>query len=212
MSAGAAAIIILGAGGHAKVLLDALAGFEVLGLADNDPAKVGTLVAGLPVLGNDDVVMAHASDRVVLVNGVGSVGNNAIRRTLFVRYKDAGYVFLQVRHGSAIVAADVVLAEGVQIMAGAVLQTGCSIGVNSIVNTGAIIDHDCRIGAHVHIAPGAVLSGDVDVGDNVHIGVGATVIQGVRIGAGSLVGAGAVVLRDLPAGAKVAGVPAKEIR
>ncbi|WP_034381993.1 acetyltransferase [Herbaspirillum sp. CF444] len=205
-------IIILGAGGHARVLLSALAGMPVLGLTDADPLKTGVLIAGIPVLGTDDVLKEHAVDSILLVNGIGSVGSSAGRRALFDRCKSAGYTFAQVCHPSAVVVAGVVLGEGAQIMAGVVLQTGCSIGENSIVNTGAIIDHDCRIGRHVHVAPGAVLSGGVEVGDNVHIGTGATLIQGVRIGEGSLVGAGAVVVRDVPPGTKVVGVPAKEIR
>ncbi|WP_050479716.1 acetyltransferase [Herbaspirillum rhizosphaerae] len=205
-------IIILGAGGHARVLLKALAGATVLGLTDPDPAKAGGAIAGIPILGTDDALKAYAVDKVVLVNGIGSVGSNERRRDLFARYKQIGYAFLNVCHPSAVVADDVLLGEGVQIMAGAILQTGCSVGENSIVNTGAVVDHDCGIGRHVHIAPGAVLSGGVEVGDNAHVGAGATVIQGVRIGANSLVGAGAVVVRDVPPGVRVAGVPAKEIR
>lgn len=205
-------VVVLGAGGHARVLLGALADVTILGLTDGDPAKAGAMVSGIPILGADDALKAFSVNQILLVNGVGSTGNNEKRRTLFVRFKEAGYTFLNVRHASATVAADAVLEEGVQIMAGVVLQTGCSIGENSILNTGAVVDHDCRIGRHVHIAPGAVLCGGVAVGDNAHVGAGATVIQGVRIGNDCLVGAGAVVVRDVPPGMKVAGVPAKEIR
>ncbi len=91
-----------------------------------------------------------------------------------------------------------------------VIQNGCVIGDNAIINTGSIVDHDCMVGEHVHIAPGAVLSGGVTVGPMTNVGTGATVIQGIRIGEGAVIGAGSVVVDDVPAYAQVAGVPAKE--
>jgi len=94
-------------------------------------------------------------------------------------------------------------------MAGAVVQAGCVIGSNTIINTRASVDHDSKIGAHVHVAPGVVLSGGVTIYDEAHLGTGAVVIQGVTIGRASVVGAGAVVIRDVSDGAKVVGVPAK---
>jgi len=97
-------------------------------------------------------------------------------------------------------------------MAGAVVQAGCRIGENVIVNTRASIDHDCDIEAHAHVAPGAVLSGCVHVGERAHIGAGATVIQGLTIGAGAIVGAGAVVVDGIPDGVTVVGVPARILR
>ncbi len=96
-------------------------------------------------------------------------------------------------------------------MAGAVLQTGCRMGENVIINTRASVDHDCIIACHTHVSPGAVLCGNVQVGQGSHIGAGATVIQGVRIACNGMVAAGAVVIRDIPEGVTVAGVPAKEL-
>jgi UDP-perosamine 4-acetyltransferase len=206
-------LIVLGAGGHARVLVDALlgAGLPVRGLTDADPAKTGSAVLGLPVLGGDEEVLALAPEAVLLVNGIGSVRVSASRRKLFEDFKKRGYFFERVIHPSAIVAPDAVLAEGAQIMAGAVLQTGCRIGENAIINTRAAVDHDCVIGSHVHISPGVTLCGNVEVGEGSHIGAGATVIQGVRIGRNCMVAAGAVVIRDIPDGATVAGLPAKEM-
>lgn len=204
-------LIVLGAGGHAKVLVDALisAGLTVRGLTDAVPAKAGTAVLGVPVLGEDKEVFAFAPDAVRLVNGIGSVRVPVLRRKLFESFKKSGYFFERVVHASAIIAPDVAMAEGAQIMAGVVLQVGCRIGENVIINTRAAVDHDCVIGNHAHVSPGAILCGNVEVGEGSHIGAGATVIQGVRIGQGCMVAAGAVVIRDIPAGATVAGVPAR---
>jgi sugar O-acyltransferase (sialic acid O-acetyltransferase NeuD family) len=206
-------VIVLAAGGHAKVLIDALKLMQaqVLGIVDADPAKSGQLILGVPVLGGDDEVGKHRTDMICLVNGLGSVRGTASRLALFERFHNNGYRFASVIHPSAILSSEVAMCEGVQIMAGAVVQNGCSLGANAIINTRVALDHDCRIGDHVHVAPGATLSGGVEVGNGSHIGTGATIIQGIRIGSNCLVGAGAVVIRDVPDGATVLGVPAKEI-
>jgi len=204
-------LIVLGAGGHAKVLIDALqqTSVPILGIVDRKKEKVGTTILGVPVLGTEDSIEAHAPISVWLVNAVGSAGSMITRRVLYETFKAKGYRFASVIHPSAISAQDVQLAEGVQIMAGAVVQAGCAIGENTIVNTGVNIDHDCAIGSHVHLAPGVILSGDARVGDSSHIGSGATIIQGIRVGKGALIAAGAVVTRDIPAGARALGVPAR---
>ena len=205
-------VIILGSGGHAKVLLDALIKLQipVVGLTDINVGKQNP-VLDVPIIGTDENVLDFAPTDVQLVNGLGSVGLPARRNALFAEFKERGYSFATVVHPSAIIAAGVELGEGVQVMAGAVVQTGCRIGANSIVNTRASVDHDCVIDCNVHIAPGVTLSGGVRVNTGVHIGTGATVIQSIQIGANSLVGSGALVIRDVPANVKVVGVPAKEV-
>lgn len=205
-------LIIMGAGGHARVLADALAraGRTVIGCVAPEAPRIS--LPGIVFLGMDSVISNYSANNVSLVNGIGAVGNVDVRMSVFNRYAQAGYSFETVVHPSAIIGADVQLSEGVQLMAGVILQTGSRIGKNSIINTGARVDHDCDIGAHVHIAPGAVLSGGVKVGERSHVGTGASVRQGIEIGAGAIIGVGAGVVSDIPPGCVAVGVPAKCIR
>lgn len=206
--------ILIGAGGHAKVLVDCLLRQDVpiLGFLECNAALHGTRVCGLPVLGGDAELARHAPGTVLLVNAVGSVSSLASRRSVFEALKQKGYEFLTIMHPSVVLGAGVRLAEGTQVMAGAIIQPDVTVGKNSIVNSGALIDHDTVIGSHVHVSPGCVLSGGIRVGDGTHVGAGATVIQGISIGALCLVAAGSVVIRDVPDGAEVMGVPAAERR
>ena len=205
-------LIVIGAGGHARVLLSTLLQLErrVLGFAERE-SSAEKMLLGIPCIGNDEAVLAYHPEEVLLVNGIGSVGCIERRLTVYEQYIGRGYRFAAIIHPSAILAPDAEIAEGAQIMAGAIIQTGCTLRENSIINTGAQLDHDCVIDVHAHIAPGAVLSGSVQVGARAHVGAGATVIQGVRIGSDAIVGAGAVVLSDVPPSCTVVGVPARPI-
>ncbi len=207
-------IIIIGAGGHARVLIDALRllSAEVIGATDANPLKAGMTISGVPVLGTDEVVTNYQQDGVWLVNGLGSVGAPALRTRIFCYFTSLGYSFTSVIHPSAILAPDVTFGEGVQVMAGSILQTGCQVGANSLINTGTSVDHDCCIGTHVHLAPRVTLSGGVQIGDGVHIGTGAVIVQGIKVEKNSIIGAGAVVLKDVAENTKVWGVPAREVQ
>lgn len=194
-------VILLGSGGHARVLLDMLRRLEVEVLGITDPFRpVGTNYCGVKVLGSDPAILAYPVDGVTLVNGLGSLPRDTgLRATLYAQFVMQGYAFQTVVDPRAFMASDVQLAQGVQLMAGVIIQAGTKIAENCIINSGAIVEHDCRIGQHVHIAPGVVLSGGVELGDRVHIGTGAAIIQGIRIGSGSVIGAGSVVTRDVGA-------------
>ncbi len=203
--------MLLGAGGHARVLLSTLlSGVPVIGFAD--PGGAPSELLGVQHLGGDEAVLAHDPGQILLVNGVGSAGKIANRLRVYEYFRTRGYAFASVIHPSAVIAPERELRDGVQVMAGAILQTGCIVEEDCIINTGARVDHDCIVRAHAHVAPGAVLSGGVEVGARAHIGAGAVVIQGVRIGDDSVVGAGAVVLSDVPALSTVVGVPARQTR
>jgi UDP-perosamine 4-acetyltransferase len=204
-------LIIIGAGGHARVLVEALRQYrsDILGFVTQDREDASGVMTGIPRIGNDRDLHARGPAGILLVNGVGSVANPDRRRAIYDDFHRAGFAFATVVHPSALVASDVAIGEGTQIMTSCVLQPGVRIGVNAIVNTGAIVDHDTIIGDHAHIAPGVCLSGGIIVGDSAHVGVGATVIQGIRIGDGAVVAAGAVVTADVLAGTTVMGVPAR---
>ena len=207
-------VIILGAGGHAKVLVDILSrhNVTVIGMSDKYIIPHSRQISDAPIIGDDDVVFSYLTQEISLVNGLGSVDSKKHRQQIFEKFKEAGYFFCNVIHDSAILAKDVSYGEGLQVMAGAVIQPGCKLGSNIIINTRASIDHDCIINNHVHIAPGVIISGGVVIGEGTHIGTGAVIIQGVKIGAGSVVGAGAVVLKDVGDNTVVVGVPAKVVR
>lgn len=204
-------VVLVGAGGHAHVVADMLAalGRRLRGYV----APIGsTVLKGTEWLGTDDVLREMTPGTADLVVGVGSAGDVAVRRAIFDLLDGQGHCLPALVHPTGVLARDVTLGAGAQVMLGAAVQAGVTVGRNAIINTGAVVDHDCRIGDHAHVAPGAVLCGDVTVGEAAHVGAGARVIQGVRIGGGALVAAGAVVISDVPDGARVAGVPAKEMR
>lgn len=204
-------VIIIGNGGHASVLIETLLaqGREIIGYTDIEENKKD---ATLMYLGTDDIISENYNcEEIELVLGLGSIKVTAIRGNLFEYFTELGFTFSQVIHPTAIISPSVTLGQGVQIMAGVILQTNASIGDNSIINTGTTIDHDCVIGKYVHIAPGSTLSGGVEVGDNCHIGTGTTIIQNIKIGKKTTIGAGAVVVRNIGAEKIVYGVPAKEV-
>lgn len=174
-------------------------GHEVSGVLTPEFA-VGSHWQALPVLGNDDFLDDPSAGDYVYALGVGLMPNRVrLRSALFAALMDKGLDVPTLVHPSAVVARSVRLGQGVQILAGVVVQAQSVIGDNVLINTRASIDHHCNLGAHGHIAPGAVLCGGVTTGEHVFIGAGATVIQGLDIGARSEVGAGATLLRSLPA-------------
>lgn len=193
-------LIFLGAGGHAKVLMEIALqqSFDIQSVIAPEKPN-GLQFDGVPHFAFDDEICHHSKEAVELVNGLGSLPLQKNRRIeLFIRFSALGYSFATVLASTAIVSSHALLNEGVQVLPGAIIN-GCEIGTNSIINTGAIIEHDVKIGRHCHIAPGAVLCGNVHLEDNVHIGAGATIIQGVSIGKGAVVGAGSVVTKNLMA-------------
>ncbi|MES2218870.1 MAG: acetyltransferase [Pseudomonadota bacterium] len=208
-------LIIIGAGGHAKVLIDCLlqqSAVNIIGILDNNPSVHGQSVLGIPVLGGDEKIANFPTNAVQLVNAVGSIDIPLRRAAVYQHFKALGYQFLSVVHHTAYVAKTVKLGEGVQIMAGVVLQPDCKLGNNVIINTGASLDHDVQIGDHCHVAPGVVVSGNVTIAASSHLGARAVILQGLKIGERCLIAAGAVVIHPITTDSRVAGVPAKSIK
>jgi sugar O-acyltransferase (sialic acid O-acetyltransferase NeuD family) len=209
-------VIIVGAGGHARVVADALfaSGTQVLGFTDPDPALHGRIIDGFPVLGDDCALADHAQDRIRLVNGIGGVGRGvgpSLRRRVQQRLADSGWSFTGVRHPTAIVAPSARVASSAQLLAAAVVQPGADIGDGCIVNTAAVVEHDSVVGAYTHVAPRALICGDVAVGPDCHVGAGAVLREGIRLGAATVVGAGGVVVADFAGSGVLVGVPARRM-
>lgn len=193
-------MILYGASGHAKVIIDILEtnGQKIDFIVDDNPAL--TELLGYEVRRN-----TGEYDEAII-----SIGSCEIRKKVVESLKVGKYATSV--HPSAVVSPRATIDEGTVVMQGAILQSCAKIGKHCIVNTGASVDHDCEIGDFVHVAPHATVLGGVKVGEGSWIGAGAVVKQYITVGKNCMIGAGAVVLHDVPDGATVVGVPGKEIK
>mgnify|MGYP000088414279 CR=1 FL=1 len=194
-------LIIYGAGGHSKILVDLmrrLGTYDILGYID-DGLEPGTKVMGLPVLGGSALLPELRSAGIRLaVNAVGGINNVAIRIKVFDTLIAAGFEFPTLVHPSAVVEPSATLADGVQVLALSHVSSEAQVGFGSVVLPSVVVSHDCRIGKVVNLSPGAMLAGSVVVEDYAQIGMAATVNIGVRIGIMARVGNGATVKADVP--------------
>jgi len=203
-------IVILGNGGHARVVADIcrVAGREVRGFLDRQRAVVP--VRGERILGGDELL--DDPSFVARYDFVIGIAHQDVRRRLGGWLRAKGAVMTNAIHPSAVVASDVTMGVGVVLVAGSVVNPGAQLGDLVIVNTGATVDHDCRLGVGVHVGPGAHLTGSVVCGEYAFVGAGAVVIPGRTIGARTVVGAGAVVVSDIGSDVTVVGCPARVIK
>lgn len=205
-------LLVIGGGGHAKVVTEAARaqGWRVLGFFDDD--RSSAIDAETPRLG--EVAQAASADLDgSALDGSPScaiiaMGSLELRAKLMAELRG---LFGTVIHPAAIVSPTAQIGVGVFISAGAIVQSRARIEDHAIINTGAIVEHDCVIHANAHIAPGAALGGAVTVGRDTLIGLGARIKPGVRIGTGCTIGAGAVVLRNVSDHSTVVGVPARPV-
>ncbi len=195
-------IILYGAGGHAKAVLEmvrAIGAFNIAGIIDDNKALAGTSVLGVPIVGGGEMLKSLSAQGIHLAaNGVGGIVNIAVRIRLFELLASNGFVFPILRHPRATVEASARIADGVQVFANAYVGSESILHERCMINTGAIVSHDCEIGAYTHIAPGAMLAGHVHVGERALVGMGVTTVIGLKIGAGARIGNGAVLLADVP--------------
>lgn len=201
-------VLVLGAGGHGKVVADILRcrGTPVIAFLDDDPATWGGTQLGLPVLGGIATYREHLPCGLAL--GIGDI---TARRAIVERLgAPARNLWCGAIHPRATVAESVRLGRGVTVVAGAVINPDVILGDYSIVNTGATVDHDCDIGAYAHVGPGVHLAGGVRIGQGALIGIGACITPYLTVGEGAVVGAGSVVVGDVPSAVTVKGVPARQ--
>lgn len=197
-------LLVIGAGGHAKVVIDAArcSGFEIAGVVgrEGDPEEL----LGIPV--SRDASDTAADGFIV------AVGNNAARARHFEQYRAEGLEPTRVIHPSAVIAEGVSIGAGVFVAAGVIVNVDARIGANVILNTGCTIDHDCIVGDHTLVGPAASLCGGVELGEGVLLGAGVSVTPRTSVGAWSVVGAGAAVVCSLPKRSVCVGVPARVVR
>lgn len=206
-------VVIVGAGGQGKVVLDILrAGgrHQPVGFVDAEPAMKGTEICGVQVLGQFNLLPRLRQQKVKAA--IVAIGDNRVRLEYARMLVEQGFDLIQAVHPAAVISPAAILGKNVTISAGAILCTHATIGDSTIVNTNAVVDHECEVGEGSHVAPGALLAGRVRVGSGCFIGLGAKIIQCVRVGDRATVGAGAVVIRDVPEDSTVVGVPARVIK
>lgn len=203
-------LALVGAGGHARVVVDMVerAGqYEIVGVFDDDPAKHGQALAGHPIVGGVEALLATA--RAGSTTAVVAIGDNRARHAVTRRLAGASIALATVIHPAAVVARDVVLGAGTVVMALGVINPGTVVAPGVVVNTSASVDHDCVLGDCAFVGPGARVSGGVRIGSLSLLGTGASVVPGRTIGRNVRVGAGAVVVDDVPDDVTVVGVPAR---
>ncbi len=202
-------VAIIGAGGHSKVIADAILAADcdrIFGFFDDSPSLWRNTLLGFSVIGPIAGWQHHSIDAFVL-----GIGDNAARKKVFDELRSLGAKFTCVVHPRATLGRGVTLGEGTVVFANVVVNSDTQIGPDCILNTACTLDHDSIVAAHAHLAPGVNAAGEVRIGEGAFVGIGARVIPRMSIGDWAIVGAGAVVTSNVKAAAKVAGIPAKAI-
>lgn len=207
-------VIVIGAGGHAKVIIDIIEKenkYEIAGIIDNNPKLWGSKLLGYEILGNEDKLkeIAQNNNEIKVIIGIG---NNKDRERINGIIDSLNIPLGKALHPSAQISRNVSIGDGTVIMANVAINIDTKIGKNCIINTGATLDHDNVLEDYVHISPGSHLAGNVTIGEYTHIGTGVSIIPGKYVGSNSIIGAGSTVIKDLPDNVVAVGVPAKVIK
>ena len=206
-------IIIIGAGGHGRVVLDILRNnhhFELAGFLDSNPALHRNHIEELPILGDISIINNLADQGITAA--IVAIGNNQIRQKYAKILENDGFQLINAIHPTAHIAQNASLGKNIVACAGVTVSPHVSIADSVICNTGSTIDYECEIHNAVHICPGVHLAGRVKVKSAAFIGIGSNIIQGLTIGESSIIGAGSVVLKNVPDYSTVVGVPAAVVK
>lgn len=201
-------IAVIGAGGHGKVVLDAVlaeGSHIVAGIVDDNPELVGGKLFDIPIAGSIE-------DLSGVEGYIVAIGNNRVRREKYDLLLKAGYTPVSVVHPGAVISPTARIGRGTAVLANAVINPDACIGDNVVLYTSCTIDHECDISDHSYVSPGCNICGRVSVGIGAMIGAGAVILPGLSIGEWATVGAGAVVTADVPGNVTVMGIPARIAR
>lgn len=214
-------ILLIGAGGHCISVIDSLLSsyqYKDIGIIDkldetDDPlGNISKSIMGVPIIGVDDdlELMFHKGYKEAFIT-VGSVGDVSVRKRLYYKLKEIGFIIPNIIDKTSVVSNNTTLGEGIYIGKRAIINACIKIGNLAIINTSTIIEHECAIGEFVHVAPGTILCGNVTIGSDTHIGAGSVIKQGIQIGTNTMIGMGSVVLNDIKDNIVAYGNPCREV-
>ena len=192
--------VLVGSGGHSRVIheLACKCNIDISFISVRDDTKeIPNYYSKLKVLTDNEVFMQYSPESTKILLGIGHMPNDNKRKETYLKYKEKGYKFPAMIHPSAIVPKDVILNEGCQIMSGVILQSGVTIGENTIINTRSSIDHDVTIGAYSHVAPGVTICGNTTISNDVFIGAGTTIINSINIKDNTIINAGTTITKSI---------------
>jgi len=206
-------IVIFGAGGHAKVIIDTiekLKEYKIVGIIDSFK-PVSSTVGGYKILGDETILLSLKNE---IFGGIVAIGDNWTRKQVVEKVKSIipNFKFVTIFDPSAVVSKSVVIGDGTVVMAGVVVKCDTKIGEHCIINTKSTVSHDCNLGDYVSCAPGAIIGGNVKIGDCTAIALGTKIIQSINIGEHTVVGAGSIVVKDIDSNVVAYGIPAKIVR
>ena len=208
-------IVLVGAGGHCKVIIDIIKSvgeYDIIGVTDTT-FRGQKLVLDIPIIGDDSILKKLYNDGVKnAFVCIGALQNIKLRDKIYNKLKDIGFNIPVLIHKDAIVSSYASIAAGTCVMPGAIINPGVFIEENCIINTGVVIEHDCKIQRNTHISPKACIAGAVKVGHDTHVGMGSCIIQALHIGNNVIIGAGAVVINNVVDNVVAVGVPSKIIK
>lgn len=208
-------IVVIGASGHAKVIIDIIEKeekYDIIGLIDSYKEK-GKKTFGYAILGTEEII-PELIEKGNLYGGVLAIGDNFIRKELFYKIKEIqpDFKYVNAIHPQSVIGAKVKIGKGVVIMPGVIINTLSKIDDFCILNTKSTLDHECKMRKFSSLGPGTNVGGNVIIDECTAISLGAKVIENIKIGKHSVVGAGALVIRNIGDNKIAFGIPAKEIR